>query len=397
MKKLSKRIENMSQSQTLMMAQKSRELKAQGIDVISMSLGEPDFNTPDHVKEAAKKAIDDNFSFYSPVAGYLDLREAICKKFERENNLTFEPNQIVVSNGAKQSLANTFMCIIDEGDEVIVPTPYWVSYYEIIKLAGGTPVFVPSTVDDDFKVSAKQIEDAITPRTKAFLFSSPSNPSGSIYSKEELRAIADVFAKHEDIIIVSDEIYEHINFVGKHESIAQFDSIRDRVVIVNGVSKGYAMTGWRIGYVAAPLWIAKACEKFQGQFTSGASSIAQKASVAALSSDSEFTKNMASIFERRRDLIIKLVKDIKGIKYNIPEGAFYILPDVSYFFGKSDGNIIIKDSSDLALYILEKANVAVVTGDAFGVPECIRISYATSEDLIEKALIRIKEALLNLK
>ncbi|HBF87906.1 MAG TPA: aspartate aminotransferase [Bacteroidales bacterium] len=397
MKKLSTRIENMAQSETLMMAQKSRELKAKGIDVINMSIGEPDFNTPDHVKQAAKDAIDNNYSFYSPVPGFLDLREAIVKKFQRENNLQFQPNQIVVSNGAKQSLANVFMCIINKGDEVIIPAPYWVSYKEIVKLAEGVPVFVQSSVETNFKVTAEQISQAITPRTKAFLFSSPSNPSGSIYSKEELKAIADVFQNHEDIIIVSDEIYEHINFVGKHESIAQFDSIKDRVVLVNGVSKGYAMTGWRIGYIAAPQWIASACEKFQGQFTSGASSIAQKASVVALCSDSDFTKNMAAIFEGRRNLIIKLVKDIKGIKYNIPEGAFYLLPDVSYFFGKTHEKYFIKNSSDLAMYILEQANVAVVTGDAFGVPECIRISYATSEELIEKALIRIKEALSKLK
>jgi len=362
-----------------------------------MSIGEPDFNTPDHVKQAAKDAIDNNYSFYSPVPGFLDLREAIVKKFQRENNLQFQPNQIVVSNGAKQSLANVFMCIINKGDEVIIPAPYWVSYKEIVKLAEGVPVFVQSSVETNFKVTAEQISQAITPRTKAFLFSSPSNPSGSIYSKEELKAIADVFQNHEDIIIVSDEIYEHINFVGKHESIAQFDSIKDRVVLVNGVSKGYAMTGWRIGYIAAPQWIASACEKFQGQFTSGASSIAQKASVVALCSDSDFTKNMAAIFEGRRNLIIKLVKDIKGIKYNIPEGAFYLLPDVSYFFGKTHEKYFIKNSSDLAMYILEQANVAVVTGDAFGVPECIRISYATSEELIEKALIRIKEALSKLK
>lgn len=394
---LSQRIKNTAESETIMMTQKSRELKAQGFDVISLSIGEPDFNTPDHIKEAAKKAIDDNFSFYTPISGYPDLKEAISKKFKRENNLDFAPNQIVVSTGAKQSLANVIMCIIDKGDEVIIPAPFWVSYSAMVQLAEGTSVFIQSNVDTNFKVTAEQIEKAITPKTKAFMFSSPSNPSGSIYTKNELESFAKVFEKHPNIIIISDEIYEHINFTGKHESIAQFESIKDRVVVVNGVSKGFAMTGWRIGYIGAPVYLAKACEKYQGQITSGTSSISQKAAVTAINSGTESSKKMVETFLRRRDLILSLMKEIPNVKFSIPEGAFYILPDVSWFFGKSDGETKINNADDLAMYLLNKAFVATVSGKAFGIPECIRISYATSDDLLVKAITRIKEALAKLK
>ena len=397
MENLSQRIKNTAESETIMMTQKSRELKAQGFDVISLSIGEPDFNTPDHIKEAAKKAIDDNFSFYSPIAGFPDLKEAISKKFKRENNLDFAPNQIVVSTGAKQSLANVIMCIIDKGDEVIIPAPFWVSYSAMVQLAEGTSVFIQSNVETNFKVTAEQIEKAITPKTKAFMFSSPSNPSGSIYTKAELESFAKVFAKHPNIVVISDEIYEHINFTGKHESIAQFESIKDRVVVVNGVSKGYAMTGWRLGYIGAPLYLAKACEKYQGQITSGTSSISQKAATFALNSGTESSKKMVETFLRRRNLILSMMKEIPNLKLAIPEGAFYVLPDVSWFFGKSDGETIINNADDLAMYLLNNALVATVSGKAFGIPECIRISYATSDEILVKAITRIKEALAKLK
>lgn len=397
MENLSQRILNLSTSQTLAMAQKSRELKAKGIDIISMSLGEPDFNTPAHIKEAAKKAIDENYSFYTPVSGYDELRKAISDKFKRENNLDYAIDQIVVSCGAKHSIANVMMCLLDKDDEVVVPIPYWVSYVDIIKIAEGKSVFVNSTIDTNFKVTPEQVEKAITSKTKAFIFSSPSNPSGSLYTKDELKAFADMFAKYPNVYIISDEIYEHINFIGKHESIAQFENIRDRVITINGVSKGYAMTGWRIGYIGAPKWIAKACEKLQGQFTSGASSIAQRAAIAALNSGNDFIKEMNVSFKRRRDLIIDLIKEIPGIKYNIPEGAFYILPNVTGFFGKSDGVTKVNNADDLSMYLLNNAHVATVSGSAFGIPNCIRLSYATSDDNIMQAMIRIKAALSKLK
>lgn len=393
MEKVSNRVARLSESQTLAMAQLSRELKAKGFDVIDLCIGEPDFNTPDHIKDAAKKAIDNNFSFYSPVPGFEDLRKAISAKFKRENNLDYAVDQIIVSNGAKQSISNVMLSLINEGDEVIVPAPYWVSYVEMVKMADGTNVVINSSIDNDFKVTPEQIEKAITPKTKAFIFSSPSNPTGSLYNKEELRAIAEVFRRHEGIYIISDEIYEHINFVGKHESIAQFDFIKDRVIVVNGVSKGYAMTGWRIGYIGAPKWIAKACNKLQSQYSSGASSIAQKASVVALTSDDTCIKQMRDVFQRRRDLIVKLLSDIKGLKSNKPQGAFYVFPDVSYFFGKKSGEFNIKNADDLCMYLLNDAQVALVSGEAFGSPECIRLSYATSDEKIVEAIKRIKIAL----
>jgi aspartate aminotransferase len=393
MENVSKRVARLTESQTLAMAQLSRELKAKGVDVINLSIGEPDFNTPDHIKAAGKKAIDDNFSFYSPVPGFDDLRKAISEKFKRENNLDYAPDQIVVSNGAKQSISNVMLCLVNEGDEVIVPAPYWVSYVEIVKMADGTNVVINSIVENDFKITPEQIENAITGKTKVFIFSSPSNPTGSLYTREELRAFAEVFRKHENIFIISDEIYEHINFTGKHESIAQFDFIKDRVIVVNGVSKGYAMTGWRIGYIGAAKWIAKACNKLQGQYSSGASSIAQKASVAALNSEDCCTKQMCEVFKRRRDLIVKLLSEIKGLKSNVPQGAFYVFPDISYFYGKSSGNFKINNSDDMCMYLLNDAHVAVVGGDAFGSPECIRLSYATSDENIVEAIKRIKTAL----
>jgi len=388
-----KRLAVLSASQTIAMTQKGRELKAKGIDVISLSVGEPDFNTPDYVKDAAKQAIDDNFSFYSPVGGFDDLKQAIVDKFKRENDLEYTKNQIIVSNGAKQSITNIFLSLLNQGDEVLIPTPYWVSYPEAVKLAEGKPVYIPSTVETDFKVTPEQIAKFITPRTKMFVFSSPSNPSGSVYTKAELKAIAGLFAKNKQIKILSDEIYEHITFSGKHESIAQFEEIRNQVMVVNGVSKGFAMTGWRIGYLAGPEWIVKACDKLQGQYTSGASSIAQKASVAALNGGLEFPQTMTEAFIRRRDLMIDGLAKIKGLKLNKPEGAFYIFPDVSAYYGKTVGDKTIKNSTDLALYLLEVAHVATVGGDSFGQPECLRLSYATSDDKLTEAINRITEAL----
>ena len=397
MEKVSDRLNKMPVSATLAMAQKSRDLQAQGIDVINLSIGEPDFDTPQHIKDAAKKAIDDNFTHYPPVPGYESLRKAIVEKFKRENNLEFKTDQIVVSTGAKHSIINVFLTILNPGDEVIVPAPYWVSYPAMVGLAEGEPVFVKCNIDSDFKMTAAQLEAAITPKTRALIFSSPSNPTGNLYSKEELKSLAKVIEKHPNIIVVSDEIYEHINFVGKHESIAQFPEIKDRVVVVNGVSKGYAMTGWRIGYIGAPTWIAKAVTKLQGQFTSGACTIAQNAAEAALNAGVDEPHKMTAIFNKRKDAVLKFMKDIPGLKTNIPEGAFYVFPEVSYFFGKTYDGKTINTSNDLALYLLEKAHVATVAGDAFGSPECLRLSYATSEELMLEALKRIKKALAELK
>lgn len=397
MEHISRRVREMATSATLAMAQKSRELKCQGIDVINLSIGEPDFDTPEHIKEAAKKAIDENYTHYPPVAGYDSLREAIVKKFERENNLKFSKNQIVVSTGAKHSIINVFLSILDPGDEVIVPAPYWVSYVDMVRLAEGTPVVIKCGIESDFKMTAQQLEEHITPKTRALIFSSPSNPTGKLYSREELASITAVIAKYPQIIVISDEIYEHINFVGKHESIAQFEEIRDRVVIINGVSKGYAMTGWRIGYIGAPVWIAKAVEKLQGQFTSGACTIAQKASEAALNAGNQSCLEMTAIFKKRRDLVIDLLKEIPGLKINVPEGAFYVFPDISEYIGKSAAGYTITDGDSLAMYLLEKANVACVGGNSFGSPECLRLSYATSEDLIIESIKRIKAALSELK
>ncbi|MDQ1771117.1 aminotransferase class I/II-fold pyridoxal phosphate-dependent enzyme [Labilibaculum sp. A4] len=397
MLKVSDRIAGMEVSPTLAMSQKSREMKALGIDVINLSVGEPDFDTPDHIKKAAQKAIDDNYSHYSPVPGYVELRKAVVGKLKRENDLEYTVDQIVVSNGAKQSITNVILSIINKGDEVIIPSPYWVSYSEIVKLAEGVNVFVYAPIEQDFKITPEQLEAAITPKTKAFLFSSPSNPTGSLYSKDELRALADVFVKYPDITILSDEIYEHINYVGAHESIAQFADIFDRVVVINGVSKGYAMTGWRIGYIAAPLWIAKACNKLQGQMTSGASSIAQIASVAALDGDQSTTVAMREAFHKRRDLALEQIREVPGFETREPNGAFYLFPKVSQLFGKANGSYTINNSTDLSLFLLEDANVATVTGEAFGSPECLRLSYATSEEQMAEAISRIKASVEKLK
>ncbi|MDH6356360.1 pyridoxal phosphate-dependent aminotransferase [Parabacteroides sp. PF5-9] len=397
MTQVSDRLASLSPSETLAMSQKSNELKAQGIDVINLSVGEPDFYTPDHIKEAAKKAIDDNFSFYSPVPGYMDLRKAIVAKLKNENELDYTTDQIIVSNGAKQSVCNVLLSIIGPGDEVIVPAPYWVSYVEMVKLAEGTNVIVSAGIEQDFKITPQQLEAAITPKTKALILCSPSNPTGSVYTKEELKGLADVLAKYPNVIILADEIYEHINYMGAHQSIAQFPEIKERVVVINGVSKAYAMTGWRVGFIAAPLWIAKACNKLQGQYTSGASSIAQKAAVAAFTGDQSCVEQMREAFLRRRDLVIKLCKDIPGIKLNIPQGAFYLFPDLSYYFGKSAGGRTVNDAADLAMYLLEVGHVATVGGAAFGAPDCLRFSYATSDENLIEAIKRIKETLAALK
>jgi len=399
MHSLAERINRMSESETLAMARMSRELTAQGHKVINLSIGEPDFNTPDFIKVAAKKALDDNFTRYTPVSGYPDLRKAICEKFKRDNGLVYAPEQIVVSTGAKHSIANAMMCVVDEGDEVLVPVPYWVSYKEIIKLAGGKPVYIPSSIETDFKVTAAQIESAITPRTKAIIYSSPCNPSGSVYTRDELKAIALVIAKHPQIYVIADEIYEHINFVGKHESIAQFEEVSNQVITVNGVSKGFAMTGWRIGFIGAPLEIAKACDKLQGQFTSGTCSIAQKAAVAALEADPAELEEllvMQQAFRDRRDFLVDLLKALPGFSVNIPKGAFYLFPDVSSYFGKQHNRTVIKNAGDLSMYLLNEAHVALVPGDAFGSPECLRFSYATSKEELTEAIERIAKALKNL-
>lgn len=396
MSKLSDRINKLEESQTLAMAKKSRELQAQGKDIINLSIGEPDFNTPDFIKAAAKKAIDDNITRYTPVAGILDLRKAISQKFKRDNDLDYSFDQIIVSTGAKQSIANVILSMINPGEEVIVPIPYWVSYIETIKLAEGIPVTIPTTIDSNFKITAEQLKKAITPKTKMIVFSTPCNPSGSVYNKEELKALADVIVQHPDLYVISDEIYEYINFGGKHESIAQFDFIYDRVITVNGVSKGYAMTGWRIGYIGAPKWIADACEKMQGQFTSGACSIAQMAALEGVKSLPSVTFEMRDAFKKRRDLVLNLMKEIPGMKTNVPHGAFYIFPDISYYFGKSYNLYKIKNSNDLSIFLLEEGNVALVSGDAFGDDNCIRFSYATSEDKLIEAVKRIKETLAKL-
>lgn len=393
---LSDRIVNMTESATLLMTQKSRELTAKGFNVINLSIGEPDFNTPEAVKAAGKKAIDDNITHYPPVPGFPELRKAVAEKFKRDNGLDYDFTQVVISNGAKQALANILMCILNKGDEVIVPAPFWVSYPEMIKMAEGEPVFIYTGIEQDFKVTPQQIEGAITNRTKAFLFSSPSNPTGSVYTYEELRAFADVFAKYPDILIISDEIYEYNIFEGKHVSIACFENIKNQVVIVNGVSKGFAMTGWRIGYMAGPKFLASACNTLQGQFTSGAGTISQMAALEAVKTAPENSKElkiMVEAFRERRDLLISLLKNIKGFKTNVPNGAFYLFPDVSYYFGKSDGETTIKDGTDLCMYLLDKAHVALVPGEAFGSAESIRVSYATSSAKIKEAVERIIPAL----
>ena len=379
------------------MSQKSGELKAQGIDIINMSVGEPDFNTPDHIKAAAIKAVEENWSRYSPVAGYPALREAIVKKLKNENGLDYTVDQICCSNGAKQSVCNTIMALVNDGDEVIVPAPYWVSYPEMVKLAGGEPVIVEAGIEQDFKITPAQLEAAITPKTKALILCSPSNPTGSVYSKEELQGLAEVLAKHEQVYVVADEIYEHINYVGRHESIAQFESVRDRVVIVNGVSKAYAMTGWRIGFIAGPQWIVKGCNKLQGQYTSGPCSVSQKAAEAAYTGSQACVEKMRQAFERRRDLIVRLAKEIPGLEVNEPHGAFYLFPKCSSYFGKHFGDRVINDSMDFAMYLLEEGHVATVGGAAFGSPECFRMSYATSDENIVEAMRRIKEALAKLQ
>jgi aspartate aminotransferase len=391
-KHLSDRINGMATSATLAMAAKARELKTAGKDIIGLSLGEPDFNIPDFIKAAAKQAVDDNYSSYSPVDGYADLKEAIAEKFSRDNQLNYAPNQIVVSTGAKQSLANIAMVMLNQGDEVILPAPYWVSYSDIVKLAEGVPVEVSTSIDTDFKMTADQLEQAITPKTKMIWFSSPCNPSGSVYSHEELTALAAVLAKHPNIFIVSDEIYEHINFVGGHVSIAGIPGMYDRTITVNGVSKAFAMTGWRIGYIGAPEWIAKACTKFQGQNTSGANAIAQRATIAALKAPVSSISHMIEAFHQRRDLVLSLLGDIPGFRLNVPEGAFYVFPDVSEFFGKTLKGKQINNASDFAIFLLEEALVATVTGEAFGNPNCIRISYAASEEALREAMARIKKA-----
>ena len=394
---LSSLLQRFNEPETLKMAKLGRELRAKGIDVIDLSLGEPDFDTPEHIKQAAIKAIEDNWSHYTPVSGYLDLREAVCTKFKRDNNLDYKPENIVVSTGAKQSLANTVLALVDEGEEVIIPTPYWVTYSELVKIARGKVVEIRTKPEDDFKISPEQLEAAITPKTKAFLFSSPCNPSGAVYSKKELRGLAEVFAKHPNIAIISDEIYEYINFSGKNESIAQFDDIKDRAIIVNGLSKGFAMTGWRLGYIAAHPDIAKATEKIQGQFTSGTNSIAQRSAIVALTADLAPSMTMVEQFTERRKKVLELVKEVPGIKCFEPQGAFYIFPDVSYYYGKSNGETTITNANDLCMYLLNTAHVSSVMGDAFGEPNCVRFSFANSMQNIEKGWARIKDALAKLK
>ena len=397
MPQLSDRLNRLAPSATLVMSQKSSEMKAQGIDVINMSVGEPDFNTPQHIKEAAKKAVDENWSRYSPVPGYADLRQSISAKLKNENNLDYSVNEILVGNGAKQCVCNAIMALVNDDDDVIIPAPYWVSYPQMVKLAGGNPVFVRAGFEQEFKMTPQQLEEAITPKTKMLILCSPSNPTGSVYSKEELQGLAEVILKHDDLFVLADEIYEHIIYNGKHESIAQFDGMKERTIVINGVSKAYAMTGWRIGYMAAPEWIVKGCNKLQGQYTSGACSVSQKAAEAAYTMQQECVEEMRQAFERRKNLIVELAKDIPGLEVNNPQGAFYLFPKCSSFFGKSCGDKVINNSTDLALYLLEVGHVATVSGDAFGDPECFRMSYATSDDNIREAMKRIKEALANLK
>lgn len=397
MAQLSNRLNRLAPSATLAMSQKSSEMKAQGIDVINMSVGEPDFNTPDHIKEAAKKAIDENYSRYSPVPGYPELRKAIVAKLKNENGLEYGINEILVSNGAKQSVCNTVMALCNDGDEVIIPAPYWVSYPQMAKLAGAEPVIVNAGFEQNFKMTPEQLEAAITPKTRMLILCSPSNPTGSVYSQEELDALAKVILSHEELYVLADEIYEHINYVGKHASIAKAEGMRERTIIVNGVSKAYAMTGWRIGYIAAPEWIVKGCNKLQGQYTSGPCSVSQKTAEAAYTMDQTCVETMRQAFQRRRDLIVELAKDIPGLEVNVPEGAFYLFPKCSSFYGKACGDKVINNSTDLAMFLLEEGHVATVGGDAFGDPECFRMSYATSDDNIREAMKRIKETLAKLK
>ena len=394
---LSDRLNRLSPSATLAMSQRSSELKAQGVDIINLSVGEPDFNTPDHIKEAAIKAVQDNWTRYSPVPGYPDLKKAIVAKLKNENGLDYLPSQILCSNGAKQSVCNAIMALVNPGDEVIIPAPYWVSYPQMVLLAEGTPVAIPTTIEQDFKVTPQQLEQAITPRTRAIILCSPSNPTGSVYSAAELEALKDVLLKHERVMVIADEIYEHINYVGAHASMAQFADIKDRVVIVNGVSKAYAMTGWSIGFIAAPEWVVKGCNKLQGQYTSGPCSVSQKAAEAAYTGSQECVETMRQAFERRRDLIVSLAREIPGLEVNNPQGAFYLFPKCSSFFGKRDGDRVINNSTDLAMYLLEVGHVATVGGDAFGSPECFRMSYATSEANITEAMRRIADTLARLK
>lgn len=397
MNQLSARLNRLAPSATLAMSQKSGELKAQGVDVINLSVGEPDFNTPDHIKEAAKKAVDDNYSRYSPVPGYPALRQAIADKLKRENGLDYELSQIVCSNGAKQSVCNAVMALVGEGDEVIIPAPYWVSYPQMVLMADGTPVYVEAGIEQDFKITPEQLEAAITPRTRLLILCSPSNPTGSVYSAEELEGLAAVLRKHENVIVLSDEIYEHINYVGRHASIASCPGMKERTVLVNGVSKAYAMTGWRIGFIAAPEWIAKACNKLQGQYTSGPCSVSQMAATAAFAGPQECVEEMRRAFERRKELIVKLAKEVPGFEVNDPHGAFYLFPKCSAYFGKKCGDRVINNSMDFAMFLLEEAHVATVGGDAFGSPECFRMSYATSDENIVEALRRIKEAVARLQ
>ena len=396
MEQLSNRLNRLQPSATLAMSQKSAELKAQGIDIINMSVGEPDFNTPDAIKQAAHQAIDDNYSRYSPVPGYPVLREAIVQKLKRENGLDYSANQILCSNGAKQSVCNTIMTLVNEGDEVIVPAPYWVSYPQMVILADGTPVFIEATIEQDFKITPEQLEAAITPKTRALILCSPSNPTGAVYSAEELEGLATVLRRHERIIVIADEIYEHINYVGKHASIAQIPDMKDRTVVINGVSKAYAMTGWRIGFIAAPEWIVKGCNKLQGQYTSGPCSVSQIAAAAAFSGDQQCVEDMRQAFERRKNLIVRLAREIPGLEVNEPHGAFYLFPKCSAYFGKSYNGRTINNSTDFAMYLLEEGHVATVGGDAFGSPECFRMSYATSDDNIREAMSRIKTVLAKL-
>ena len=393
---LSNRLNRLAPSATLAMSQKSSEMKAQGIDVINMSVGEPDFNTPDHITEAAKKAVDDNWSRYSPVPGYPDLRKAVVEKLKRENGLDYSVSEILVSNGAKQAVCNAVMALVDDGDEVIIPAPYWVSYPQMALLAGGTPVHIPAGFEQNFKITPAQLEAAITPKTRMLILCSPSNPTGSVYSKEELEGLANVLKKHPEVYVLADEIYEHINYVGKHESIAQFPGMKEQTIIINGVSKAYAMTGWRIGYMAAPEWIVKGCNKLQGQYTSGPCSVSQKAAEAAYVLSQDCVEEMRVAFERRRNLIVELAKDIPGLEVNVPQGAFYLFPKCTSFYGKTDGERTINNSTDLAMYLLEVGHVATVGGDAFGDSECFRMSYATSDDNIREAMRRIKDCLSRL-
>jgi aspartate aminotransferase len=394
---LSSRLERFSEPETLKMAKLGRELRNQGIDIIDLSLGEPDFDTPEHIKEAARKAVTENWSHYPPVAGYPELREAICQKFKRDNNLEYKPENIIVSTGAKQSLANAVFAVVDKGDEVIIPTPYWVTYSEIVKLAEGEVKLVKTSIDNDYKLTPEELEASITPESKLFIFSSPSNPTGGVYSKEELKGLADVFIKHPQVFIISDEIYEYINYVGRHESIAQFEELKDRIIIINGLSKGFAMTGYRLGYIAAHATIVKACEKLQGQFTSGATAVTQRAAITALTSSLDTTRDMLTEFKARKKRVLELLAAIPGLKLSVPDGAFYVFPDVSSYFGKKDGEETIANADDLCMYLLNKANVSTVTGRAFGEPACIRISFANSMEKIEGGLKRITEAMMKLK